>query len=109
MHVRDLCFGLAGNFLHLCPGSGNQASNNSTVKEGLKNALGNKDTSSGQIARVERVKSFQVPEDAGGFIAYLLEPKPEPARGSTANDSSRGSSLTQGGSSPTQGGSSPTV
>src|SRR5712671_1857863 len=83
--------------------------NNPTAKEGLKNALGIMDTSSGQIARIERVKSFQVPEDAGGFIAYLLEPKPEPARSSTANDSSRGSSPTQGGSSPTQGASSPTV
>src|SRR5258706_4482772 len=75
--------------------------NNPAAKEGLKNALGIMDTSSGQIARIERVKSFQVPEDAGGFIAYLLEPKPEPARGSTANDSSRRSSPTQGGSSPT--------
>ncbi|MDX6288795.1 MAG: hypothetical protein QOH42_594 [Blastocatellia bacterium] len=46
-----------------------------------KNALGIMDTSSGQVARIERVKSFQVPEDGAGFIAYLLEPKPEPARG----------------------------
>src|SRR5882672_3454391 len=48
-----------------------------------KNALGILDTSSGQIARIDRVKSFQVPEDGTGFIAYLLEPKPEPARGSS--------------------------
>src|SRR5262245_29697536 len=41
-----------------------------------KNALGIMDVSSGQIARVERVKSFQVPEDGSGFIAYLLEGKP---------------------------------
>jgi dipeptidyl aminopeptidase/acylaminoacyl peptidase len=46
-----------------------------------KNALGIIDLSSGQVARVERVKSFQVPEDGSGFIAYLLEPKSE-ARGS---------------------------
>src|SRR5437773_5041210 len=47
-----------------------------------KNALGVMDLSSGQVARVERVKSFQVPEDASGFIAYLLEAKPgESARG----------------------------
>ena len=26
-----------------------------------------------QVTRVERVKSFQVPEDGAGFIAYLLE------------------------------------
>src|SRR5258706_8924917 len=87
----------AGSSPTVREGSGNIP----TAKEGLKNALGIMDTSSGQIARIERVKSFQVPEDAGGFIAYLLEPKPEPARGNTANDSSRGSSPTQGGSSPT--------
>ena len=51
-----------------------------------KNALGMMDVSNGQIARVERVKSFQVPEDGAGFIAYLLEAKaatpPEGSRGS---------------------------
>src|SRR5438067_6553834 len=40
-----------------------------------KNALGIMDLSSGQVARVERVKSFQVPEEASGFIAYLMEAK----------------------------------
>jgi len=55
-----------------------------------KNALGIMDTSTGQVARIERVKSFQVPEDGAGFIAYLLEPKPEPAKGTnpTAKESS---------------------
>jgi dipeptidyl aminopeptidase/acylaminoacyl peptidase len=42
-----------------------------------KNALGIMDLATGQVARIERVKSFQVPEDGAGFIAYLLEPKPE--------------------------------
>ncbi|HWQ35482.1 MAG TPA: prolyl oligopeptidase family serine peptidase [Blastocatellia bacterium] len=42
-----------------------------------KNALGLMDLSSGQVTRIEKVKSFQVPEDGAGFIAYLLEPKPE--------------------------------
>src|ERR1043166_3128756 len=41
-----------------------------------KNALGIMDLSNGQVARVERVKNFQVPEDASGFIAYSLEAKP---------------------------------
>src|ERR1043166_7336499 len=41
-----------------------------------KNALGILDVSNGQVARVERVKNFQVPEDANGFIAYSLEAKP---------------------------------
>ena len=45
-----------------------------------KNALGIMELSGGQVARVERVKSFQVPEDGGGFIAYLLEAKPDSAR-----------------------------
>ncbi len=46
-----------------------------TVREDLRNALGIIDLSDGQVTRVERVKSFQVPEDGSGFIAYLLEPK----------------------------------
>src|SRR6267378_8186641 len=74
------------------PGTREGSGNNPAPKEGLKNALGIMDTSTGQVTRIERVKSFQVPEDGSGFIAYLLEPKSEPGRGSTANDSSRGSS-----------------
>jgi dipeptidyl aminopeptidase/acylaminoacyl peptidase len=42
-----------------------------------KNALGIMDLSSGQVTRVERVKSFQAPEDGAGYIAYLLEAKVE--------------------------------
>ena len=42
-----------------------------------KNAMGILDISTGQVARKERVKNFQVPEDGSGFIAYLLEVKPE--------------------------------
>ncbi len=42
-----------------------------------KNALGVMDLSNGQVTRVERVKSFQVPEDGSGWIAYQLEAKPE--------------------------------
>src|SRR5256714_12155188 len=47
-----------------------------------KNALGIMDLSSGQVAKIDRVKNFQVPEDGGGFIAYLMEAKPAapPAR-----------------------------
>ncbi len=41
-----------------------------------RNAMGIMDTSTGQVTRIERVKSFQVPEDGSGFIAYLLEAKP---------------------------------
>src|SRR5262245_20542057 len=42
-----------------------------------KSALGIVDLSNGQLTRVERVKSFQAPEDAPGWIAYQLEAKPE--------------------------------
>ena len=44
-----------------------------------KNGLGIMDLSNGTVTRVERVKSFRVPEDGFGYFAYLLEPKtPEP-------------------------------
>src|SRR6185369_9575760 len=39
-----------------------------------KNALGIMDVSNGKVTRIERVKSFQVPDDTAGYIAYLLEP-----------------------------------
>lgn len=45
-----------------------------------KNALGIMDLSTGQVTRIERVKSFKVPESGSGFVAYALEAKPE-ARG----------------------------
>ncbi len=46
-------------------------------EETPKNALGVMDLSNGQVTRIERVKNFQLPEDGSGFVAYLLEPKPE--------------------------------
>jgi dipeptidyl aminopeptidase/acylaminoacyl peptidase len=70
-----------------------------TVRDSLKNAIGMIDLSSGQVTRVERVKSFQVPEDGSGFIAYLLEPKAEP-RGSSPT-AREGAAREGGGSSPT--------
>jgi dipeptidyl aminopeptidase/acylaminoacyl peptidase len=42
-----------------------------------KNSLGIMDLSNGQVARIERVKNFQVPEDGAGWLAYQLEPRPE--------------------------------
>jgi dipeptidyl aminopeptidase/acylaminoacyl peptidase len=35
------------------------------------------DLSNGAVTKIERVKSFRVPEDGGGVIAYLLEAKVE--------------------------------
>jgi dipeptidyl aminopeptidase/acylaminoacyl peptidase len=77
-----------------------------------KNALGIMDLANGQVARVDRVKSFQVPEDGSGFITYLLEakkseppavaggPKPEPPE-STAGPKSEPSPSPSTGTQPT--------
>ncbi|HET9530653.1 MAG TPA: prolyl oligopeptidase family serine peptidase [Blastocatellia bacterium] len=51
-----------------------------------KNALGIMDLATGEVARVEKVKSFQVPEDGAGFIAYLLEPRPEEKKADEKKD-----------------------
>src|SRR5262249_20109443 len=42
-----------------------------------KNSMGIMDLATGDVTRVDRVKSFQVPEEGNGFIAYLLEGKQE--------------------------------
>jgi dipeptidyl aminopeptidase/acylaminoacyl peptidase len=42
-----------------------------------KNSLGIMDLATGTVTRIEKVKTFRVPEDGSGFIAYLLEPVPE--------------------------------
>ncbi|HSE31044.1 MAG TPA: prolyl oligopeptidase family serine peptidase [Pyrinomonadaceae bacterium] len=42
-----------------------------------KNAMGIMNLSNGTVTRIEKVKNFQVPEDGSGFIAYLMEAKPE--------------------------------
>jgi len=45
-----------------------------------KNGLGIMDLTNGTVTRVERVKTFRVPEDSGGFVAYLMEAaKSEPS------------------------------
>jgi dipeptidyl aminopeptidase/acylaminoacyl peptidase len=45
-----------------------------------KNSLGIMDLATGKVTVIERVRRFQDPEDAGGFVACLLEPKPEERR-----------------------------
>ncbi|MEA2204592.1 MAG: hypothetical protein QOE77_1368 [Blastocatellia bacterium] len=42
-----------------------------------KNGMGIMDLSNGNVTRIDKVKSFQVPEEGSGYIAYLLEPKPD--------------------------------
>ena len=45
-----------------------------------KNGLAIMDLTNGTVTRVERVKTFRVPEDSGGFVAYLMEAvKSEPS------------------------------
>lgn len=51
-----------------------------------KNAMAIMDLSTGEVTRVERVKSFQVPEEGAGFIAYLLEPKAEEKKADDKKD-----------------------
>jgi dipeptidyl aminopeptidase/acylaminoacyl peptidase len=63
-----------------------------------KNALGLMDLSNGTVKRVEKVKSFQVPEDGSGFIAYLLEPKPEEKK-----TDDRGAAVQEAPMVPTEG------
>src|SRR5688572_5604475 len=46
-----------------------------------KNALGLMNLSNGQVVKLERIKNFQVPEDAGGFIAYLRDAGPGVKKG----------------------------
>ena len=60
----------------------------------------------GHVTRVERVKNFQVPEDGSGFIAYLLEPKPDQKKAEGS-----GTTTTSGGGNPTvrEGATSPEV
>src|SRR6185503_12798166 len=52
-----------------------------------KNGLGIIDLSNGTVTCVERVKTFRVPEDGFGYVAYQLEPKaeekPKPAEAGT--------------------------
>jgi acetyl esterase/lipase len=46
-------------------------------EEKLKKKLGIMSLSDGKVAEIERVKSFGLPEEAGGWVAYLKETPPE--------------------------------
>ena len=43
-----------------------------------KKKLGIMDLSDGKVTEIERVKSFKMPEEAGGWVAYLKEEAPKP-------------------------------
>ncbi|HVQ40377.1 MAG TPA: hypothetical protein VMS31_22740, partial [Pyrinomonadaceae bacterium] len=65
-----------------------------------RNALGVMDLANGTVKRIEKVKSFQVPEDGSGFVAYLLEPKPEEKK---ADDKGPGPAAKEAAMVPTEG------
>jgi hypothetical protein len=65
-----------------------------------KNALGLMDLSNGTVKRIEKVKNFQVPEDGPGYIAYLLEPRPEEKK---ADDKGAGPGAKEAPIVPTEG------
>lgn len=68
-----------------------------------KNALGIMNLASGEVTRIEKVKNFQVPEDGSGFIAYLLEPKPESRTSNAANKDQETTSPSSAGVGPSSG------
>ena len=57
-----------------------------------KDSLGVLELASGNVTRVERVKSFALPGEAGGWLAYLHEAPPD-----TSADSSDGGDRRRGG------------
>src|SRR5687768_17204193 len=75
-----------------------------------KNGLSIMDLADGTVTRIEKVKTFRVPEDNGGFIAYQLEakpeerPKPEDKPTGPATPSTQS---TESGTRPAQPGQSP--
>ena len=44
-----------------------------------KSGIGIMNLSNNEVTRIDRVKSFQMPEETSGFIAYLMEAEPQPA------------------------------
>ena len=62
-----------------------------------KNGLGIMDLSNGTVTSIEKVKTFRVPEDGSGFIAYLAEataPTPNPPSAGRGKKKEYGSELT---------------
>ena len=63
-----------------------------------KNGLSIMDLSNGTVTRIERVKTFRVPEDGGGLIAYSLEPAKPTEKPATPAGSPEPAAATPGGS-----------
>ena len=54
----------------------------------------------GQVATASRVRSFRLPRDAGGWVAYLLEPTDSASANRAARDSARASAPERTGATP---------
>jgi len=54
-----------------------------------KDSLGILNLGTGNITRIARVKSFQVPEERGGWVAYLMEKEPADRGGDEEPDEPR--------------------
>jgi len=61
-----------------------------------KAGLGIMDVTTGEVSRINDVKSFQVPEDGNGFIAYLLEAKKEEKKAEAPSPDKKPESPTTG-------------
>ncbi len=68
-----------------------------------QNALGIMDLSSGKVDRIERVRRFGISEDGSGFVAYLLEPKPETPADQTAKPEGGAGAAAAAEASPQRG------
>jgi dipeptidyl aminopeptidase/acylaminoacyl peptidase len=56
---------------------GEERANEKKKEEKPKKKLGIMDLSNGEVTVIERIKSYQMPEEAGGWVAYLKEAPPE--------------------------------
>jgi dipeptidyl aminopeptidase/acylaminoacyl peptidase len=78
----------------------NQAKKDKKTPEQMpKDGMGIVNLASGAVTKIDRVKQFQLPANASGYVAYLKEP-PEsatPARGATAPKEPGDSADQQGG------------
>jgi len=72
--------------------------------ESPKASLGILGVSNGKVETIARVKSFRVPKDAGGYVAWLLEPADSAAAAKPAADSAKAAAPTPGAVAATPGG-----
>ena len=66
-----------------------------------KNALGIMDIANGKVTKIERVKNFQIPEDGSGYIAYLLESKPDDKKPEAKKEETPGTTEPKAVTTPT--------